>query len=72
MIVVESTFRSLRENLGDDHPHTLSCAISMSTCLHDMGQFSAAEDLQRETIARLWKTLGELTPTRSPAGTTGR
>jgi hypothetical protein len=34
----------------------------MSNCLHDMGHFSAAEDLQRETISRLRKTLGDLHP----------
>ena len=34
----------------------------MANCLHDLGQFSVAEDLQRETIARLRKTLGDSHP----------
>ena len=49
-------------NLGDEHPYSLSCALTMANCLHDLGQFSAAEDLQRETIARLRKILGDSHP----------
>ena len=34
----------------------------MANCLHDVGQFSDAEDLQRDTIARLRETLGDSHP----------
>jgi hypothetical protein len=34
----------------------------MANCLHDQGQFSAAEDLQRDTIDRLRKLLGDSHP----------
>ena len=62
LLLAEATFRSLRDNLGDDHPYSLSCALTMANCLHDLGQFSAAEDLQRDTIARLRKILGDSHP----------
>jgi len=32
----------------------------MANCLHDRGELSAAEDLQRDTIARLRAILGRL------------
>jgi hypothetical protein len=62
LLLAESTLRSLRVNLGDDHPYSLSCALTMANCLHDLGQFSAAVDLQRDTIARLRKILGDSHP----------
>ncbi len=34
----------------------------MANCLHDVGQFSEAEALQRDTIAKLRDTLGDTHP----------
>ncbi len=48
--------------LGKDHPFVLACAVNKANCLHDDGQLSAAEDLLRETVERLRKTLGEQHP----------
>jgi hypothetical protein len=48
--------------LGKDHPFVLACAMNKANCLHDDGQLSAAEDLLRETVERLRKTLGEQHP----------
>jgi hypothetical protein len=39
-------------------------AASLGNCLHDMGQFSDAETLQRDTIAKLRDPLGDMHPTR--------
>ncbi len=52
----------MRSILGDDHPFTLSCAVNLANCLGDSGDLAAAEQLQRETIARLRDTLGLLHP----------
>ena len=61
-MLAESTLRSLRVGLGENHPYSLSCSLTMANCLHDQGQFSASEELQRDTIERLRKILGDSHP----------
>ena len=44
------------------HPFTLSCAINMANCLHDLGRFEEAEALAGQTRTQFAEVLGPLHP----------
>ena len=49
----------LRRVLGDDHPHTLSCASNLAIDLRKLGEVQAARDLDQDTLERRRRVLGE-------------
>jgi Tetratricopeptide repeat len=47
----------MQEQLGENHPFTLSCQVNKANCLHDLGRLAEAEILQRETADGMRKAL---------------
>ena len=52
----------MRQTLGEQHPMSLAAAINLSNCLGDVQDLTAAESLQRDTLATLTKVLGARHP----------
>ena len=48
-----------RDQLGDDHAHTLKAATYLAWALRAMGRYIEARDLDEDTLARSRRTLGE-------------
>ena len=61
--LAEDATRRMRQTLGEEHPMSLSAAINLSNCLGDARNLTAAESLQRDTLAALTKVLGAATRT---------
>ena len=60
--MVDETLGVMREQLGENHPFTLSCEGNKANCLHDLRRLTDAESLQRETVERFKKSLGNNHP----------
>jgi tetratricopeptide (TPR) repeat protein len=48
-----------RDQLGDDHEHTLKAATFLAWALRDMGRHTEARELDEDTLARSRRVLGE-------------
>ncbi len=48
-----------RDQLGDDHEHTLKAATFLAWALRDMGRYTEARELDEDTLARSRRVLGE-------------
>ena len=51
--------RHWRDRLGDDDPHTLAAAASLAAALWHMDRYSAARDLDVDTLDRRRRVLGD-------------
>jgi tetratricopeptide (TPR) repeat protein len=47
------------EQLGSDHPHTLTLANYLANVLHDLGEYQTACALNEDTLARSRRVLGD-------------
>jgi tetratricopeptide (TPR) repeat protein len=48
-----------RSLLGEEHPHTLASAASLSLTLYEVGQYGPARQLAEDTLTRCRRVLGE-------------
>ena len=58
----ESSLKTRRRELGDDHPDTLSSINNLACLLRDQGKLAEAEPLCREAMARGRRVLGKDDP----------
>jgi Tetratricopeptide repeat len=54
----ERSLAIYREQLGDDHPDTLTAACSLAQCFSVLGEFEKACELDRDTLRRRRAVLG--------------